>query len=542
MKESHSYVGLPGDGFKPVAEKYDWMVRARLVSDPSKVKNRPGATLGRPAPAPANGSKSRPRAIASGAIPAGSMRLSHVGDTSEDKRSLGGSGHAVAFDRPEKARSIVAIQIYASRYGLPEPPKEDFHVRLLDKDRKVLQDFPFPYAKIARGPMRWYTLDVPATEVPEHFYVALSFNPEQTKGIYLGLDKNVKESHSYVGLPEEGFQPVRKSPIGWSAYTWRRLRQRAFAADSKLTEAEQLFCQWDAKTFGLPDPARWNSLTRREKAAAEDKFIKQLSSDEEKERVEAIDALAALGSKKAVPAILQIAADRKEKNNWDRHTACRALGMLGDSSVVPELVHLTYHYNWNTRQWAQISLVRLTGQNFGRDVAAWRQWWEKQGGKPPISGETVAWATSPQLLSALKGGRPKAAGGARPPGHGDDNQGSQAADRHPHAIQRRQGRGPGLAQIRVTFDVPMAKGFSWTGGGPQFPKLPEGKKPSWSEDRKTCVLPVELEPGRYYRLGLNSQSFKKFPERGGRSLGARGILVQNAQPVIRRSTYKESKC
>ena len=58
------------------------------------------------------------------------------------------------------------------------------------------------------------------------------------------------------------------------------------------------------------------------------------------------------------------------EEQWDRHTACRALGMLGDSSVVPELVHLTYHYNWNTRQWAQISLVRLTGQNFGRDVAA----------------------------------------------------------------------------------------------------------------------------------------------------------------------------
>lgn len=78
--------------------------------------------------------------------------------------------------------------------------------------------------------------------------------------------------------------------------------------------------------------------------------------------------------------------------------AVRALGILGDASVVPELVHLTYHYNMNTRFWAQISLVRLTGENFGRDVAAWKAWWEKQGGKPSISEEPVAWATSPETL------------------------------------------------------------------------------------------------------------------------------------------------
>jgi len=178
---------------------------------------------------------------------------------------------------------------------------------------------------------------------------------------------------------------------------------RPFPGDAKLNEAQRLYSQWDAKQFGLPDPAKWKNLSVRKKTATEDKFLKQLTSDKESERVEAIDALVSLGSKKAVAPILQIAADRKEKNNWDRHTACRALGMLGDSSVVPELAHLTYHFNWNTRQWAQISLVRLTGQNFGRNVAAWKQWQEKQGGKPPISDKTVVWATSPWLLSMLKG-------------------------------------------------------------------------------------------------------------------------------------------
>jgi hypothetical protein len=144
----------------------------------------------------------------------GVVQLGYVRDNSEDKRSIGGSGHAVAFDRPNEAKYVSAIQIYASRYGLPQPPNEDFHVYMLDKDRKVLHDFRFPYAKIARGAMKWYTLDVPSTEAPERFYVALSFNPHQTKGIYLGLDKTVKESHSYVGLPEQGFEPV-DTPSDW---------------------------------------------------------------------------------------------------------------------------------------------------------------------------------------------------------------------------------------------------------------------------------------------------------------------------------------
>ena len=69
---------------------------------------------------------------------------------------------------------------------------------------------------------------------------------------------------------------------------------------------------------------------------------------------------------------------------------------------------------------------------------------------------------------------------------------------------------PDLKELRVTFNVPMGGGFSWTGGGPEFPTILEGKKPFWTEDHKTCVLPVELKPNSQYRLGLNSQSFKNF--------------------------------
>jgi len=74
---------------------------------------------------------------------------------------------------------------------------------------------------------------------------------------------------------------------------------------------------------------------------------------------------------------------------------------------------------------------------------------------------------------------------------------------------------PDLKELRVTFNVPMRDSFSWTGGGPEFPTIPAGKKPFWTADHKTCVLPVELKPNSQYRLGLNSPSFRGFQSAGG---------------------------
>jgi beta-lactamase regulating signal transducer with metallopeptidase domain len=74
---------------------------------------------------------------------------------------------------------------------------------------------------------------------------------------------------------------------------------------------------------------------------------------------------------------------------------------------------------------------------------------------------------------------------------------------------------PGLTELRVTFNVPMGGGFSWTGGGPEFPDTPEGKRAYWTEDGKTCVLPVQLKPGWTYQLGLNSPWHVNFQSAGG---------------------------
>lgn len=71
-----------------------------------------------------------------------------------------------------------------------------------------------------------------------------------------------------------------------------------------------------------------------------------------------------------------------------------------------------------------------------------------------------------------------------------------------------------LDEIRVTFDRDMAEGMSWTGGPPLLPQIDESRNARWI-DKRTCVLPVKLEKGRFYRVGINAKSFQNFKSADG---------------------------
>ncbi len=164
------------------------------------------------------------------------QRLGHVGESAEGKRSIAGSGHAVLFRRPKAHKYLMAVEIFASRYGTSEPPNEDFHVYLLDENQKLLRAFPFPYSMIERGDDHWYTLKLPACEVPRQFTVAVSFNPHRTKGIYLGFDKNDKQSHSYTGRPTTGYRRITEK------YDWmvRAIVVEQLPTKSPFISAEEM--------------------------------------------------------------------------------------------------------------------------------------------------------------------------------------------------------------------------------------------------------------------------------------------------------------
>ena len=71
----------------------------------------------------------------------------------------------------------------------------------------------------------------------------------------------------------------------------------------------------------------------------------------------------------------------------------------------------------------------------------------------------------------------------------------------------------GIAEITVTFDQNMLPGYSWM-NGPAFPEVTG--KPVW-RGKRTCVLPVKLQRGRFYRLGINSsdEQFQNFTNEHG---------------------------
>ena len=75
---------------------------------------------------------------------------------------------------------------------------------------------------------------------------------------------------------------------------------------------------------------------------------------------------------------------------------------------------------------------------------------------------------------------------------------------------------PNTKEIRVTYSKAMTNGsWSWsTWGEENFPKTTG--KPRYEADRRTCVLPVKLEPNKFYAIWLNSQNFGNFKDSGGR--------------------------
>lgn len=73
---------------------------------------------------------------------------------------------------------------------------------------------------------------------------------------------------------------------------------------------------------------------------------------------------------------------------------------------------------------------------------------------------------------------------------------------------------PSLQEIKVTFSKDMADG-SWT-----WSQVSEDTNPQctgkihYLADKRTCVMPVKLEPGKTYVLWLNSDRFTNFRDQG----------------------------
>jgi serine/threonine protein kinase len=193
----------------------------------------------------------------------------------------------------------------------------------------------------------------------------------------------------------------------WGGWTTGSLAQsNAFRA--LLNEDQRVVVQGtDARFSHLDEPRSFKGWSRRELAKLERQCIETVTGSKSgfkgprpNEYYQAINTLAALRSTNALPLLRSIAFEhvgrmlRSDASNRRRWMATRALGAIGDRSAVPEMIHLLYHNYTYTRWWAQISLVRLTGQNFGNDWRAWGDWWNAQHTQPPFHPQMIRWYKS----------------------------------------------------------------------------------------------------------------------------------------------------
>ncbi len=186
-------------------------------------------------------------------------------------------------------------------------------------------------------------------------------------------------------------------------------RSKRASVTARLNDDQRLFVQWADRRFArFISTNSFDGLSRKERAELEKNAIETLQTPRAPGRAprtdefyQAISTLGTLHSAKGLLLIKSNAFEQVEKllraeiSNRRRWLATRELGLMGDKSVVPELIHLLHHNYPYVRWWAQVSLVRLTGQNFGGDWDAWGKWWNSQKGKPAYSAELVRWWKGP---------------------------------------------------------------------------------------------------------------------------------------------------
>ena len=75
---------------------------------------------------------------------------------------------------------------------------------------------------------------------------------------------------------------------------------------------------------------------------------------------------------------------------------------------------------------------------------------------------------------------------------------------------------PALSEISVVFSKDMQSGCMWSIcaiSNKTFPKL--GTNIRYLDDKRTCVIPVTLEPGKVYALWFNHGQYNNFMDEQG---------------------------
>ncbi len=403
----------------------------------------------------------------------------------------------IQFSLPTDTGHIKGIRIHGSRYGLPQPPAEDFLIHVLSEDMSdILFTETAPYKLFERGKEKWVTVKFKKVQaVPKTFWIVLDFRAHQTKGVFVSYDTSTGGKHSKAGLPG-GNKP---SDVGFGGDWMIRVQLASSgAATATGVQADAVSSGTASKAIRKPIEPLTQAGETSKKAAAPNAIVAGVGWMAVRVGMKREDLIEALGK-----------PDNDPSSDWlkwaSKHIDCtfhpgslvvsevrfnpgfkgalnnglklgspgrEVLKLYGEPTHVTERGNLAKKY-----EYSQEGILFWTYQGRITQIVIFK----------PVSapvGQAEATGDPPQIVSTSPA------------------DGAQEVD-------------PATTEVTVTFDRDMGPSFTWNGDGPEFPFVPKSK-PFW-RDRRTCVLPVKLEAGHNYQLGLNtfSPNFEAFRSAGG---------------------------
>jgi|GEM_PF-1709295 len=190
-----------------------WMTFVEKSDDQMKARDKPAtmSTTDEVPKTPPTPGESSAGTAAKGSESSGIVVLREDDGLMKGRKSIAGSGHFVKFQCPPGKWYLTAVEIYGSRYGYPQAPQEDWTFAVCGTDFKTVRAIRKPYSIFERASERWNKVDLPPLalpsyaegETPKDFWVNVAFNPEQTKGVYLGYDAGTNGNTLVAGLPDQ---------------------------------------------------------------------------------------------------------------------------------------------------------------------------------------------------------------------------------------------------------------------------------------------------------------------------------------------------
>ena len=401
-----------------------------------------------------------------------------------DRKSIGGACEVVKFDTGGDKVTLKQVKFYGSRYGMAAAPNADFYIYVCNEKFEKVQTTTCSYKMFrVRGDASWWTCDIEPIEVSGVFYICINFEAEQRKGVFVYYDRDNSGS-SFVGMPGGELKESEKGD-------WMIRAVVEKTNGSSVSKQDQL------KSENLSSEG-WKLWRERKLVEAEKTFIEAVELNPENE-----NGWQGLGWAQLNQGKRDNASESFEKCvelNPKNSAALNGLGWIANGKGDDDTAIEWWEKAVKAQPGATASLSGLVEVYMKRKDNKNAEKYLKMWQKVDPGNEDVA-----QRLKELKGAEDIVCVVKTNP--------VALSDNVPVTLDK----------LEVEFNTRMKDGsWSWVGGGETFPK--GAGKIHYDTSKRKCILPVELEPGKVYWVGINSPSHKNFRSDSGKPAGRYVIL------------------